>query len=329
MTALARRGLRRVMGAALAAFAVVTTASFLGDVSSVFDLLAHLRPHFAAVGLLASLISCAIGARITAVAWIGLAAVHAFPVAKLHSRVAEPRVANPIALRALLFNVRVENPNKQAIADWIDREAFDVVVIQEATDDLCDRIDRTGNYRRIVADLQSGDAAKRSSAIHVRLGARIVVGEVASHRPEGVPGSLALLEAHLEKDGARFVVLTPRVAPPVTSNRRVVRARMFDRVVARAREAERAGESILLIADLNTTPFARDHADLLARASLRDAGAGRGYCPTFRGSGWLAAARLPIDFVLVSRDVAVLDHSIGEWFGSDHRPVIAALAIPG
>lgn len=309
-------------------FVVVTFASFLGCVDPWIDLLAHARLNELVGGVLL-LLGAVIARAGRALVCLLLLAVlaHGISIGGLFLRDSSAPSGTSF-IRLVLFNAQVENPRKQDVADWVEREAFDLVVLQEATDDLCDRIDARGNYRRVVADLLPGVDAKRSSAIHLRVASAIEVEGVAIHRAEDRSYRLALLEARLKKGATSFVVFTPRLPTPLTSDRREVRRRMIETLIARANAERSAGRSVLVVADLNTTPFAYEFQDLLERADLRDTAAGAGYSPTWRGSGLLAAIRLPIDHVLTSPDFFVVERRVFEdRLGSDHHPVIVELGI--
>jgi endonuclease/exonuclease/phosphatase (EEP) superfamily protein YafD len=88
--------------------------------------------------------------------------------------------------------------------------------------------------------------------------------------------------------------------------------------------AARGDEPVILMGDLNLTPWAPTFAGLLEAGNLRDASIERGLTAT-----WLsrhALFGLLIDHVLVNPKVAVVASRIGPDIGSDHLPVVADLA---
>ncbi len=87
-------------------------------------------------------------------------------------------------------------------------------------------------------------------------------------------------------------------------------------------------EARVFAGDLNCTPFARTFQTFLASTGLRDSARGRGLFNTWSpGLGWWAG--LPIDHVLVSQGVTVLDRRAGPRIASDHRWVEVRLRVEG
>ena len=82
----------------------------------------------------------------------------------------------------------------------------------------------------------------------------------------------------------------------------------------------------IVAGDLNTTPWSHGFRQLVRLRSLRDSGVGRGVQATWNARRWVP--RIPIDDVVVSPEVRVIDRRVGPDVGSDHRPVEATLAIP-
>jgi endonuclease/exonuclease/phosphatase (EEP) superfamily protein YafD len=88
--------------------------------------------------------------------------------------------------------------------------------------------------------------------------------------------------------------------------------------------AARGDEPVILLGDLNLTPWAPTFASLLEAGNLRDASIVRGLTATWPSR--YALFGLLIDHVLVNPKVAVLGSRIGPAIGSDHLPVLADLA---
>jgi endonuclease/exonuclease/phosphatase (EEP) superfamily protein YafD len=111
-------------------------------------------------------------------------------------------------------------------------------------------------------------------------------------------------------------------APPIRA-RGAYRARQLE---IAARLASAAAGPVVLLGDLNCTPWSPAFDRLQAAAGLRDSGRGRGLHPT-----WLSAMPfigLPIDHVLVGPGIGVRGRRVGPDIGSDHRPVVADLVLP-
>lgn len=81
---------------------------------------------------------------------------------------------------------------------------------------------------------------------------------------------------------------------------------------------------VVLIGDLNVTPWSHGFQYLQALSSLRDSQLDYGLTPT-----WPAhlPIRIPIDHCLVSEKVHVLSRHTGEDFGSDHLPLVVTVAV--
>jgi endonuclease/exonuclease/phosphatase (EEP) superfamily protein YafD len=81
----------------------------------------------------------------------------------------------------------------------------------------------------------------------------------------------------------------------------------------------------ILMADLNMTPWSPTFETLLDQSGLHNTGLGWGLQATWPAGVFLL--RVPIDHVLVSPGVMVLNRMIGPHLGSDHLPVIIDLLV--
>ncbi|MEZ0368116.1 MAG: endonuclease/exonuclease/phosphatase family protein, partial [Candidatus Sericytochromatia bacterium] len=96
-------------------------------------------------------------------------------------------------------------------------------------------------------------------------------------------------------------------------------------------------KNLVLVGDLNTTPWSRNFRQLVDKTDLRDSQLGfglQGSWPAIlpslghsKPSKWFGLARIPIDHVLISRTLAVFKRETGPYVGSDHLPVFAELGL--
>lgn len=106
----------------------------------------------------------------------------------------------------------------------------------------------------------------------------------------------------------------------------IMQRRHLRRAAALVREKSADGLPVVLLGDCNATPWSPQLQELEAQTQLVNAASDRLWW-----SSWPAAAPglgLPIDQILVSRNVGVAKHWVGPNLGSDHLPVVARLALP-
>jgi endonuclease/exonuclease/phosphatase (EEP) superfamily protein YafD len=146
--------------------------------------------------------------------------------------------------------------------------------------------------------------------------ARVIV-----HRPT-TDHRDAILQVDLDLDGTTVHVLAAHPVSPLTPARATQRDRTLERLAALTRDL--AGP-VVVVGDLNATPWSPRLRTLLADAELIDSQIGHGLQPSFPASqGRLG---LTIDHVLHTADLTTIDRELGPAFGSDHRMVHARLAL--
>jgi len=104
------------------------------------------------------------------------------------------------------------------------------------------------------------------------------------------------------------------------------------------KERPKLGENLIIVGDLNTSPWSVEFHQLTQRTGLRDSQLGFGIqpswpmlIPVFGLSNFRIPLTelfaIPIDHVLVSPRIAVLSRKTGPFVGSDHLPVVVELGM--
>jgi endonuclease/exonuclease/phosphatase (EEP) superfamily protein YafD len=144
--------------------------------------------------------------------------------------------------------------------------------------------------------------------------------EAIVHRPTDDPRD-AIVELVLELDGEPVHLLATHPVSPLTADRAAQRDATLARLAVRATERD---APVIVIGDLNATPWSPKLQDLLLEAELIDSQVGFGHQPSYPAArGRLGIA---IDHVLHSADLTTVARELGPSFGSDHRMVHARLA---
>lgn len=218
-------------------------------------------------------------------------------------------------LRVVTLNVEFRNRATDRVVGYLRDARADVVVLVEIDDVWAASLGTLGEaypFRHVVPGrTYEGVAILSRWPLHDV--------EVVDFGSPGMPSLVATVAA---ADGDVTVIAThPR--PPLTPALDAA-LRLHLRAVGR-RAADRRGPC-LVMGDLNATPWSAAFGGLVAESGLRDSALGRGIQPTWHAR--LPVLRIPIDHVLVSSDVDVLERRVGPAVGSDHMPVEATLAFP-
>lgn len=196
---------------------------------------------------------------------------------------------------------------------WFNMQHNDAALEQLERRLLADPPDLLGlgetNPRSAPLLLAGLDHVLHSRPAHVGLWSRFPIMEGRAH---AVPGDRDLLEIGIEAAGRRLTVIAAHWRIPANASH-------YD--AARTTAALAAERSdLLLIGDLNTTPWSPQLRALERVAGLRHARRGRGLLPTWAADPWHLMT-LPIDHALVKGAPRVVHFATLEWTESDHRPL--------
>ena len=301
----------RIVGWANAAVAALTAAAalaagaaLLGDRSPQLDVLTHLAPLYGVVGL-------------AGLAWTGLARRGPAAAASIFAIVASGlliapelrRAPEPLAppdapgqLKLIQFNVLRKNAEAGRIVDWLVAQQPDIVVLEEASPDLRDRLRRrtgwsvAGGHGRVMIFSRRD----RLAMTRPPLGGDVLTFVNATYA--GPAGPYEVVATHLDwPTQARFQRQHVELA----------------RIVARLPR-----ERMILAGDFNTTPWSA----ALRRAD-RALGLRRLDRATFSFPTWAGPlAFLPIDHVYAGPGWRLVRLERGPNLGSDHYPLVVTLA---
>jgi len=222
---------------------------------------------------------------------------------------AEARAGGP-QLRVLTANTHHGSVPPEALVELVRSERVDVLAIQELTPQLSEGLQRAG-----IGDLLPHELLGIDSGIYARAPLR------------------SLTAFNRAQPGMAAATVDVRGAAPVRFVSVHVRAPLHPADVAGWRAdlqalpgAPERGPVQLLAGDFNSTLDHHELRELIGRG-YRDAAeaAGAGLTPTWHGH---RAPPVTIDHVLVPERAGVLGVSVHDLPRSDHRAVLAVLALP-
>jgi endonuclease/exonuclease/phosphatase (EEP) superfamily protein YafD len=222
------------------------------------------------------------------------------------------------AIKVLSWNVQIGNDNPSYVLDLVKRESPDVLVLIEVTPSIAAQIEplkaiypnhlikthRTSSGIAIYSKLPNsefktlypGDLPMPAIELNVK---REIKGD-ANPKPD-----LSILGVHT-------------FSPQLDDGTRIVRRNQ--QLAGIAQWASEKSADVIVIGDLNITPWSPPFWRLLTNGRLVDSTAYRGYFPTWPAG--LNMGAIQIDHALVSPNVKVLERSVLPDTGlSDHRPI--------
>lgn len=218
-------------------------------------------------------------------------------------------------LTVVCLNVLCTNRDTARTAVYLRATGADLIVLLEVDHRWADAL--TG----LAADYPFARVEPRASFAGLALLSRWPLRDTAvvDFGTRGTPSIVTTVESPA---GPVDVIATHPQPPLTPALDGELRAHL--RAVGRRAAATRG--PCLVIGDLNTTPWSAAFRGLVREGRLVDSARGRGIQPTWNARLW--APRIPIDHVLVTPDVTVVDRRLGPDVGSDHLPIEARLRLP-
>lgn len=133
----------------------------------------------------------------------------------------------------------------------------------------------------------------------------------------GVPSAMAALS--FNKNVVTIMSIHP--PPPLPG----MYKHRNEELMAIADSRMKLGQHVVVVGDLNTTPYSPTFKNFIEATGLRDSRDGFGYQSTWPAN--LLPFRIPIDHILISDSITVRERKVGPNIGSDHLPVVAELEL--
>jgi len=228
-----------------------------------------------------------------------------------------PTAEGQPSLRALLANVNADNRDFERLQRLITASDPDLIVLLEATPWLLDRLRDLGQrYPHRAAEPRDDLFGIALFSRHPLVQSQIIrLGDAV-----GPPAIVATITA----DARSFALIGVHPWPPVSADLAEGRNQQLRALAARVRQSQ---VPLLVLGDLNLSPWSPWFTRLLADSGLRDSRRGRGIQPSWPAGWW--PLWIPIDHALFSAGIHVRHREIGPAIGSDHYPVIVDFQVSG
>lgn len=297
---------------ALAFTLILSVLGLFSHVHLIFDLASHFRVHYAIAASVSSIIFLFYRAHwLALLSMVSLVFNLAFVVPWYFG---SREVASKDDIKLFLSNVLTSNNNHESLVSLIHNESPDIIVVMEINKDWVSSLNVLKNeyaYNKLVP-------REDNFGIGVYSKLPIIMASVKYFGSSVVPS--IVLSLKVAEDTLTLVATHP--VPPIGDNYFTLRNKQLSHV---AQEAKKFSGPLILAGDLNTTMWSSHYNQLETNGKLRSVRRGFGVNATWpSGFGILG---IPIDHVLISDQIRVVDFKLGTSVGSDHLPLIVELSI--
>ena len=299
--------------AAASGLAVATLFGFLGGLYWVLDLFSHFRVQIFQLCLV--LLGIALWRRkhkLTVFLVVLTCLNYSVVLPFYFGKSAAP--SGGTVTRVMLMNLNASNGNTKQVLAAIDLAKPDLLLLEEVTPKWIHELSRLDSvYPYRIADA-------RDDCFGIMLLSKIPLSHTNTVEigATGVPSILATV--HLPQGEISFIGTHP--VPPVSVEYARRRDRQLD---ALARCVQEQSRPVLLVGDLNASPWSAHFRKLLKKTDVKNSMKGFGFQPSWPVK--YRFLRIPIDQLLCSSRIAVQHRGIGPDVGSDHLPVIVDFSL--
>jgi endonuclease/exonuclease/phosphatase (EEP) superfamily protein YafD len=292
---------------------IATVLGFLGRFSWFLDLLSHFRVQYLFGLLVLGVLLLAGRCRTTAAVFLILASVNLAVVLPLYfGKANKPEGASP-AMRAMLLNVNTRLGDANRVRSVVTEANPDILILEEISASwMSDLTWLTNSYPHSLAQ-------PREDNFGIGLFSKLPLAEAEVVYIGGA--EVPSIGATASTRETRLRVIATHPLPPAGRDY----SRWRNEHLEQLPDYVRSPHAILLLGDLNVTPWNYHFRRLLARTGLCDSAKGFGVQPTWPNVNPLLW--IPIDHCLHSADITVIDRRVGENVSSDHYPVIVDFVI--
>ncbi|MCH7582752.1 MAG: endonuclease/exonuclease/phosphatase family protein [Acidobacteria bacterium] len=299
------------------ALAAVSLAAFAGRWVWWLDILANFRAQYVVSLMILGLVVLTSKWRRIGYGILAVAAINLVFVLPLYA--GSPGQADPDlpSLRVMSFNLLSTNESYSDVIEYIRAVDPDLVLLHEAS--------RPWEVAIESANLDYEVIRPRSDELI--FGTLVMVrGEeveaISYGFAEGQPRAVSIMYRPTGWP-EEINVLSTHALAPTEENRAQLRDAQLGFAATWAADQE---GGFMVVGDFNATPWSWPFRNLMATAPLRNSQLGFGLQPSFPTSS-IFLMRVPIDHLLHSDTLTVVDRHLGPAMGSDHFPLVVDLQL--
>lgn len=289
----------------------LTIMGLFGEFSWMLDLTSHFPMQYAVL-LSGTAIALVFFRKYKISATFGAVALfNAYLLSPQLLPAGESPLGTATALRVMLANIHTSNDNYDSLIESVYSENPDFIILEEVNDVWMQKLKALNTrYPYVVSNARSDNFGMAFFSKHP-----FVKHDVLYLGSAWVPS----IVGYFSYNGVDFAILGTHTLPPSGNENFEFRNEQFAGI---SEFANQCHTPLLIIGDLNVSPWSFYFRKLIRDGNLQDSSLGRGLQYTWPATNVLFPLRVPLDHCLYSRNVNILNREILSNIGSDHYPLI-------
>lgn len=260
--------------------------------------------------------------------WLGLVSLpllglNLWLLAPYYWQSGRAHAAPAASLRVMTLNINAENPHADLVLQAIEAENPDLLLLLEITPGWWEATPAEFRQRYPYRAAEITDSPFGIALLSRQPFVYHDILHLGIYGRPAIAAQICFGSAQAGEAAPCLHVVGMHPDPPIAPNLARSRDGHFTEVGEYLRGVPEKRR--LVIGDMNATPWSPVLRHFLEQNGLRDSALGFGLHPTWL-SRWLPLG-IPIDQILHSDAIAVLDRRVGPDVGSDHFPVTADIAL--
>lgn len=298
------------------AVGLVSLVALLGGSFWAFDLMSHFRVQYLGLLILSGGLLAILKQRKEAGVLASFAAFNIFLILPLFSGGGAPiaAAAEGTSQRLMSLNLLSSNEDSEAVFAVVADANPDILLFLEVNTWWQTRLD--AQFDKVYP---FRDSRPREDNFGISLYSKVPLEDFeVIHLGDAIPTMRVTFSNH----GKPFHLFGVHFLPPMGKRGTARRDAAFADLPA---AMSNLPHDILVVGDLNATPWSFPFRRLLADTNLHDSSVGFGFQPTW--PTFLPLMSIPIDHCLHTSGVQILNREVGGEMGSDHLPLIVDFQI--
>lgn len=293
---------------------LVTVLAFLGQFHWRLDLISHFRlqylTYFFFLLIFAVILKSKIFIGITLIFFI----INLLPFLPLYFPLKSPVKESGVTI--LAANVSRENREFSKAVELIQKTKPDIVILEEVDE----------GWLRAFDDLKKTYPYAVSEPREDYFGiAMLSKYELLNPRIEKIgKAGVPTVVANVKINSKEITVIGIHPIPPFSKRNTELRNEQIEQL---AHYVNKQNTPVLVIGDLNATPFSYPYTKFIQDTKLVNCSNGFGYHPTWHLKPFVPPLGLVIDHCFYQQPIKVLDSYVEEDIGSDHKPIVNRISI--